>query len=151
MAITSWACTRPSWVRVNDFVIVKCYAQSYSYFLYTSFKSSIPLKLLTYYKFVLFFSRDLSIGRTEFEHDLGNCNIVLGTATRNHQNAYEIDQHSNGLFVTQLRGHLSERVSVIEVLRANQRGTGCGSGDVHNLREVVGGGGGRGEIKENLI
>lgn len=97
------------------------------------------------------FSRDLSIGRTEFEHDLGNCNIVLGTATRNHQNAYEIDQHSNGLFVTQLRGHLSERVSVIEVLRANQRGTGCGSGDVHNLREVVGGGSGVWEIKENLI
>lgn len=85
------------------------------------------------------FLRDLSIGRTEFEHDLGNCNIVLGTATRNHQNAYEIDQHSNGVFVTQLRGHLSERVSVIEVLRANQRGTDCTCAYVKCL-VVVGGG-----------
>ncbi|XP_054279192.1 mucosa-associated lymphoid tissue lymphoma translocation protein 1-like [Macrosteles quadrilineatus] len=66
-------------------------------------------------------SRDLSIGRTEFEHDLGNCNIVLGTATRNYQNAYESDADANGLFVNHLREHLEDNLPIIEVLRANQR------------------------------
>uniref|UniRef100_A0A1B6HII0 Mucosa-associated lymphoid tissue lymphoma translocation protein 1 n=1 Tax=Homalodisca liturata TaxID=320908 RepID=A0A1B6HII0_9HEMI len=81
-----------------------------------------PLQLLVMlFDCCLIESRDLSIGRTEFEHDLGNCNIVLGTATRNHQNAYESNKDANGLFVNQLKSHLAEEVPVIEVLRANQR------------------------------